>query len=130
MNSPPSRSSGEKQIFAHAADADPVRGRDSPQASFSRAQAAQEVERQPMRGSQSSQNQAQGGQPQSLRGGAGDFGKLRNDNTELRDENMAGHSKAHQAAANKYKQNRPSQRPDQHNQSHNAAGDPAEGDQQ
>ena len=66
----------------------------------------------------------------SLRGGAGDFGKLHNDNAELRDENLAAHSKAHQAATNKYKQNRLSQQPDQHNQSHAAAGEPAEGDQQ
>lgn len=66
----------------------------------------------------------------SLRGGAGDFGKLHNDNAELRDENLAAHSKAHQAATNKYKQNRLSQRPDQHNQSHTAAGEPAKGDQQ
>ena len=61
VNSPPSRSSGEKQIFANAADADPVRSRDSPQASFSQEQAAQEAERQPTRGSQTNQNKAHGG---------------------------------------------------------------------
>lgn len=108
----PSRSSGEKQVFANAGARDSTKGHEDLQGSSSPDRSEDARDGDPARSSGGQQNQRNTTQVQPQPGATGDLGHLH----DLQEEEASDLSKGRQPTSNKYKQRGSAPRPhDQRN---------------